>query len=83
MKLPGQLKGPWPPAKPGADSKTGFKSTEAGKNYACTYPICMNTMCISPSAELAGLIVQQDLRIYDFKSYSTNTDLELYTLLMY
>lgn len=43
----------------------------------------MNTMCISPSAELAGLIVQQDLRIYDFKSYSTNTDLELYTLLMY
>lgn len=31
-KLPGQLKGPWPPARPGADSRTGLKSTEAGKN---------------------------------------------------
>ncbi|XP_059180708.1 formin-2 [Centropristis striata] len=29
-KLPGQLKGPWPPAKPGGDSKTGLKSIEAG-----------------------------------------------------
>ncbi|XP_073346242.1 formin-2-like [Pagrus major] len=29
VKLPGQLKGPWPPAKPGADTKTGLKSTEA------------------------------------------------------
>ena len=34
VKLPGQLKGPWPPAKPGADSKTGLKSTEAGKALA-------------------------------------------------
>ncbi|XP_027145508.1 formin-2 isoform X2 [Larimichthys crocea] len=31
-KLPGQLKGPWPPARPGADSRTGLKSTEAEDN---------------------------------------------------
>lgn len=39
-KLPGQLKGHWPP-RPGGDNKTRLRSTEAGKNntYACSLHI--------------------------------------------
>ncbi|XP_039978952.1 formin-2-like [Xiphias gladius] len=36
-KLPGQIKGPWPPARPGSENRTGFKSTEAGNNNTYTY----------------------------------------------
>ncbi|GAA6232614.1 formin-2-like [Lates japonicus] len=28
-KIPGQIKGPWPSARPGSDNRTGLKSTEA------------------------------------------------------
>ncbi|XP_069024610.1 formin-2 isoform X1 [Embiotoca jacksoni] len=33
-KLPGQVKGHWPPGKPGGDNKTGLKSTETENSAA-------------------------------------------------
>lgn len=36
-KVPVQLKGPWPPARPGRDNRTGSEPTEAGKNSTYVY----------------------------------------------
>nr|XP_010782356.1 PREDICTED: formin-2-like [Notothenia coriiceps] len=49
-KLPAQLKGPWAPVKPGGDTKTGLKATEAVSRLLMTAGCCL----LSPVREESG-----------------------------
>ncbi|XP_042364273.1 formin-2-like [Plectropomus leopardus] len=79
--LPGQLKGPWPPAKPGGDNSTGLKSTEAEDNQEHHAAILGLTQpqkesyeeeCVLPSAKLkekhVNVIQQLEQTIEDLRT---------------
>nr|XP_033467882.1 formin-2-like [Epinephelus lanceolatus] len=79
--LPGQLKGPWPPTKPGGDNRTGLKSTEAEDNqehHAANLGLMQQEKesqqeeCVLPSAKLkekhVNVIQQLEQTIEDLRT---------------
>ncbi|KAA8581142.1 hypothetical protein FQN60_002723, partial [Etheostoma spectabile] len=75
-KLPGQLKGPWPPVKPGGDDRTGLKSTEA-EHHAAILGLTQQKEsqeeeCVFPSTKLkekhVNVIQQLEQTIEDLRT---------------
>ncbi|XP_034716576.1 formin-2 isoform X2 [Etheostoma cragini] len=75
-KLPGQLKGPWPPVKPGGDNRTGLKSPEA-EHHAAILSLTQQKEsqegeCVLPSTKLkekhVNVIQQLEQTIEDLRT---------------